>query len=65
VWSELSAALNARSQMAGRNYPFATFLPRFWLQEIVEELDNSTTATSRNTAVRSHCALRRLCASLN
>lgn len=36
----------ARAQLGGRNYPFASFLPRFWLQEIVEELDNSTVATA-------------------
>lgn len=28
--------------LLGRNYPFASFAPRFWFQEIVEELDNST-----------------------
>jgi hypothetical protein len=41
-----SALLNARSQMAGRKYPFSSFLPRFWLQEIVEELDNTTSTAA-------------------
>jgi hypothetical protein len=32
--------------MAGRKYPFSSFLPRFWLQEIVEELDNTTSTAA-------------------
>ena len=42
IRSTQSAFASRDDALKKRNFPFATFSPRFWFQEIVEELDNAT-----------------------